>query len=346
MFDNSKSIIQLFLENNAMKAVVYTQYGSPDMLQVREIDKPEPAGNEVLVKVMASSVNAYDWHMLRADPFLVRLMNGLFKPKIQILGADIAGRVEAVGRNVKRFQVGDEVFGDISSRGGGFAEYASADEKLLAPKPSSLSFEQAAALPMATVTALQGLRDQGKIQSGQKVAINGASGGVGSYAIQIAKAFGGEVTAICSTRNIKAARTLGADHVIDYTSRDFTKTEQKYDLIVAVNGNSSIFDYKRALNPNGTFVQAGGSLKQIFQAMVLGPLISKKNGKKIKSYIASPNSNDLEFIAELVQNDKLIPVIDKKYRLHEVPEAITSLENGHVRGKIVITIDDRGTDNQ
>jgi NADPH:quinone reductase-like Zn-dependent oxidoreductase len=328
-----------------MKAIVFTEYGPPDVLQYREIDKPEPAESEVLVKVSASSVNAYDWHMLRADPFLVRLMNGLFKPRIQILGADIAGVVEAVGCEVTRFKAGDQVYGDISALGGGFAEFVCADESFLAFKPASLSFAESASLPMASVTALQGLRDHGKIKSGQKVAINGASGGVGSCAIQIAKAFEGEVTAICSTRNMEAARDLGADHVIDYTREDFTKSGNKYDLIFAVNGNSSIFDYRRALKPGGRFVQSGGSMKQVYQAMILGPILSKKNGRKMKNYIARPNSKDLEFIAELVQNGKLKPVIDKKYELNEVPEAIRYLEDGHARGKIVITIADRFKEN-
>src|SRR5688572_6664592 len=220
-----------------MKAIVYTQYGPPDVLQLKEIEKPTPKDNEVLVKICAASVNAYDWHYMRADPFLVRLMGGLFRPRNPRLGADIAGRVEAVGSNVTQFRPGDEVYGDLAASGNGaFAEYAAVPEHALVLKPANLSFEQAAAVPMAAVTALQGLRDAGKLQPGQKVLINGASGGVGTFAVQIAKYFGAEVTAVCSTRNIDLVRSLGADHVIDYKRDDFTQNGQRYDLILAVNG--------------------------------------------------------------------------------------------------------------
>jgi NADPH:quinone reductase-like Zn-dependent oxidoreductase len=233
-----------------MKAIVNTTYGSPDVLQFKDVEKPSPTDNEVLIKVLAASVNAADLHLLRADPFLIRFMSGLLKPKTTILGADIAGRVEAVGKNVTQFKPGDEVFGDISGCGwGGFAEYVCASEDALALKPTNLSFEEAAAVPMAAVTALQGLRNKGQIQPGQKVLINGASGGVGTFAVQIAKSFGAEVTGVSSTRNVDMARSIGADHVIDYTQADFTKNGQQYDLILAANGDRSISEYKRALAP-------------------------------------------------------------------------------------------------
>jgi NADPH:quinone reductase-like Zn-dependent oxidoreductase len=261
-----------------MKAVVYTKYGSPDVLQLKDVEKPAPKENEVLIKILAASVNAYDWHFLTADIFLLRLMGGgLLKPKYTRLGTDIAGRVETVGKNVKQFQPGDDVYGMVR---GGFAEYACALEDALALKPSNLSFEEAAAVPMAAVTAVQGLRDEGRIQAGQKVLINGASGGVGTFAVQIAKSFGAEVTAVCSTRNVDQARSLGADHVIDYTKEDFTQSGQQYDLIFATNGYHSLSDYKRALTPRGIYVMAGGSKAQIFQAMLMGSWMSERGGQE------------------------------------------------------------------
>jgi NADPH:quinone reductase-like Zn-dependent oxidoreductase len=323
-----------------MKAIVYTKYGPPEVLELKEVEKPAPTEAEVLVKVHAASVNAYDWHLLSADIFLVRLMGGgLLKPKNTILGADIAGRVEAVGRNVKQFQPGDEVFGDIAGCGnGGFAEYVSSPENALAFKPANLSFEEAAAVPMAAVTALQGLRDQGKIQPGQKVLINGASGGVGTFAVQIAKSFGAEVTAVCSTRNLDMARSLGADHVIDYTKEDFTQNGQQYDLILAVNGYHPISAYKRALTSMGIYVMAGGYTAQIFQAMLLGSLMSKTGGKKMGNVSAKPNQKDLVFMKELIEAGKVVPVIDKRYPLSEAPEALRYLGEGHARGKVIITV--------
>ena len=259
-----------------MKAIVYRKYGSPDVLRLENVDKPVPKDDEVLVRVQATSLNAYDWHLLRAKPFLVRLMGGgLFKPKNTIPGADIAGRVEAIGRSVKQFKPGDEVFGDIAMSGsGGCAEYASAPESRLAPKPAKLSFEQAAAVPMAAVTALQGLRNIGGIQPGQKVLIHGAAGGVGTFAVQLAKAFGAEVTAVCRTDKMDMVRSLGADQVIDYTREDFTRSGRRYDLILGVNGYHPLSAYKRALTPKGRYVMAGGSTAQIFQAMLLGPWMS------------------------------------------------------------------------
>jgi len=324
-----------------MKAIVNTEYGSPDVLQLKEVAKPAPKDNEVLIKVHAASVNAADWHLLRADPFLVRLMvGGLLRPKITILGADVAGRVEAVGRNVIEFQPGDEVFGDISACGwGGFAEYVCALENALVLKPANMTFEQAAAVPLAGVTALQGLRDKGQIRPGQKVLINGASGGVGTFAVQIARSFGAEVTAVCSTRNVDAVRAMGADHVIDYTQEDFTKNGQHYDLILAANGYHPISDYKRALSPNGFYVMAGGSMPQMFQAMLLGPWISMTGGRKMGNFLARPNKKDLTFMKELLEAGKVKPVIDRCYPLSEVAGAMRYIEEGHARGKVVITVE-------
>ncbi len=322
-----------------MKAIVYTQYGSPDVLQLKEVEKPTPKDNEVLVKVHAVSVNAYDWHLLRAEPFIARLAAGLLKPKNTILGEDIAGRVEAVGSNVKQFQPNDEVFGDISASGsGGFAEYVCTTENLLVLKPPSITFEEAAAVPMAAVTALQGLRDKGQIQPGQKVLINGAGGGVGTFAVQIAKSFGAEVTAVCSARNVDMVRSLGADHVIDYTQEDFTQNGQQYDLIIAANGYHSLSDYKRALSPNGIYVMLGGSNAQIFQALLLGPWMSISGGKQMGSMTSRPNQKDLAFVTGLLEAGKVKPVIDRCYSLSEVAEAIRYLEEGHARGKVVITV--------
>ena len=323
-----------------MKAIVYHNYGSLNVLKLEEREKPTPQDNEVLVKIHAASVNALDQHLLRADPFLARLHSGLLKPKYQILGADIAGQVEAVGRNVEQFQPGDEVFGDIFACGlGGFAEYVCARENALVLKPANLSFEEAAAVPMAAVTALHGLRDKGQIQPGQKVLIHGASGGVGTFAVQIAKAFGAEVTAVCSTRNVDIARSMGADQVIDYTREDFTRNGQRYDLILAANGYHSIADYKRALRPKGTYVVTGGSMAQLFQAMLLGPWISMTGRKKMGSLTSKPNQKDLVFMKELLEAGKVVPVIERRYPLREVAEALRYLEEGHAKGKVVITVE-------
>ena len=319
------------------KAIVYERYGSPDVLELQEVKKPTPKENEVLVKVHAASLNAYDWHLLRADPFLVRIMGfGFLKPKHTIPGADMAGRVEAVGSNVKQFQPGDEVFGCIGW--GGFAEYACSRENLLALKPAGMTFEQAAATPMAALTALQGLRNEGKIQSGQKVVINGAGGGVGTFAVQIAKSFGAHVTAVCSTRNVDMVRSIGADQVIDYTQEDFTRNGQRYDLILAANGYHSIFDYRRSLSPKGMYVMTGGSYAQMFQVSLLGPLISITGARKMGGVTARLNQKDLVFIKELWEAGKVKPVIDRRYPLSEVADAIRYLEEGHARGKVVITM--------
>jgi NADPH:quinone reductase-like Zn-dependent oxidoreductase len=323
-----------------MKAIVYAKYGSPDVLQLKEVAKPTPKDDEVLVKVHAVAVNAADWHLLRADPFLVRLSSGLLEPKNKILGADVAGRVEAVGGNVKQFKPGDEIFGDLSGCGfGGFAEYVCAREDVLTLKPVNSSFEEAAAVPMAAVTALQGLRDKGQIQPGQKVLINGASGGVGTFAVQIAKSFGAEVTAVCSTRNLDMVRAIGADHVVDYRREDFTRNGRQYDLILAANGYRSISDYRRALTPGGTYVMTGGAGAQMFEAMLLGPWMSMTGSKKMTSLLARPDKKDLAFMKELLEAGKVVPVIDRCYPLREVADAIRYLEEGHARGKVVITID-------
>jgi NADPH:quinone reductase-like Zn-dependent oxidoreductase len=322
-----------------VKTVVYTQYGPPDVLHLQEVEKPVPKDDQVLVQIRAASVNAADWHLLTADIFLVRLMTGLLKPRYTILGADIAGRIEAVGRNVKQFQPGDEVFGDIFTRGsGGFAEYATAPESALALKPANLSFEQAAAVPLAAVTALQALRDQGHIQPGQKVLINGASGGVGTFAVQIAKAFGAQVTAVCSTRNVDLARSLGVDQVIDYTQQDFTRTGQQYDLILAANGYHPLSAYKRALAPTGIYVMVGGAPAQMFEAILLGAWMSEREGRKMGGFTAQANQKDLLALKELLEKGLVVPVIDKRYPLSEVPEALRYLGAGHARGKVVITV--------
>ena len=324
-----------------MKAIVYEEYGPPQVLQLREVEKPTPKDDQVLIKVHAAAVNYGDWAILRGKPFVVRLMSGgLLKPKHTILGADIAGRVEAVGRNVKQFQPGDEVFGDISASGfGGFAEYVSVPENALALKPANISFEEAAAVPMAGVVALQGLRDEGKIQPGQKVLIVGASGGNGTFAVQIAKSFGAEVTGVCSTRNVDMVRSIGADHVIDYTREDFTQSGQRYDLILAAGGYRSIFDYRRALSPKGTYVMAGGAMAQVYEAMILGPFISMAGSKKMGNLAAMPNQDDLVFVKELLEAGKVVPVIDRRYPLSEVAEALRYYGEGHSQGKVVVTVD-------
>src|SRR5437867_7164910 len=289
-----------------MKAIVNTHYGSPDVLQLKEVEKPAPSDHEVLVKVLAASAAAGDWHLLRAQPFLMRFTSGLLKPKHTILGAAMAGRVEAVGRNVTQFQPGDEVFGDLSACGfGAFAEYVSVPEKALALKPTGLTFEEAATVPVSAVTALQGLRDKGQIQPGQKVLINGASGGVGTFAVQIAKAFGTEVTAVCSTRNVDMLRSIGADQVIDYTKEDFTQNGQRYDLILAANGYHPISAYKRALSPKGMYVMTGGSMAQFWQAVLLGPLMSMTGRNKMGNLLARPNQKDLVCMKELLEGGKV-----------------------------------------
>jgi NADPH:quinone reductase-like Zn-dependent oxidoreductase len=327
-----------------MKAVVCTKYGPPDVLQLNEVEKPAPKDNEVLIAVHAASVNMYDWHLLTADIVMVRLMGGgLLKPKNTRPGADMAGRVEAVGGNVKQFRPGDEVFGDLSACGSGaFAEYVSVPENAVALKPANMTFEQAAAVPMAAVTALHGLRDLGRIQPGQKVLINGASGGVGTFAVQIAKAFGADVTAVCSTKNLNLARSIGADQVIDYTQEDFTNGGKRYDLIFAANGYHPLSAYKRALSPTGTYVASGGSLAQIMQAMLLGSWMSRTGGQKIAALTYMPNQKDLVVMKGLLEAGKVVPVIDRRYPLSEAAEALRYLGDGHARGKVVIAVQQDG----
>lgn len=320
-------------QDTHMKAIVSHKYGSPDVLEFKEVEKPMPQEDEVLIKVQAASVNPGDLHTLRG---MGRLMgNGLLKPKNKILGSDIAGRVEAVGRNVKLFQPGDEVFGDISGCGwGGFAEYVSVPENALVLKPAGVTFEEAAAVPMAAVTALHGLRDKGEIQPGQKVLINGASGGVGTFAVQIAKSFGVEVTAVCSTGKMAMVRSIGADQVIDYTQEDFTQNGQRYDLIFDTVGNRSVSEYKRALSPKGIFVTTTFLPALVFQ----GPWLSMTGSQKMSNLMSKPNKEDLAFLKELLEAGKVVPVIDRCYPLSEVPEALRYLEEGHARGKVVVTV--------
>ena len=321
-----------------MKAIVYTKYGPPDVLQLKEVEKPIPKKDEVLVKAHAASVNYIDWQVLSGESFFLRLTTGgILKPKHKILGDDIAGQVEAVGVNVKQFQPGDEVFG--ISNFDAFAEYVCVPENALALKPANITFEEAAAIPYAAITALQGLRDHGQIQPGQKVLIVGASGGVGTFAVQIAKSFGAEVTGMCSTRKLDFVRSIGADQVIDYVKEDFTKSGQRYDLILANAGDRSIFDYKRALSPEGIYVCTGGSLAQYTQATLVGPLISMLGSQKLGSMFSKPNKKDYEVLIELFEAGKVVPVIDRRYQLSEVPEALRYYGEGHVRGKVVITVE-------
>jgi NADPH:quinone reductase-like Zn-dependent oxidoreductase len=320
-----------------MKAIVRETYGPPDVLRLDDVPTPTVRDDDVLVRVHAASANAGDWHLLRGTPLPFRLVAGLTKPKYKIIGNDIAGTVEAVGRNVTQFKRGDEVFGEVSRCGfGAYAEYVAARESALALKPANLSFEEAAAIPTSGCTALQGLR-KGKIQFAQKVLIHGASGGVGTFAVQISKALGAVVTGVCSTRNAEMIRAIGADHVLDYTQMDFANTGQKFDLILAVNGDRSIWDYRRALNPTGRYVMIGGSNRQLGEALLLGPLLSI-SGQKFGNLLARPNQSDLLVLKNLVEAGKVRPVIERSYQLSEVPEAIRHLESGHASGKLVVAI--------
>jgi NADPH:quinone reductase-like Zn-dependent oxidoreductase len=321
-----------------LKAIVRTKYGSPDVLGLQEIDKPAPTDNQVLVRVQAAAVNPLDWHILRGEPFLVRLMGfGLLKPKHHILGADMAGRVEAVGKDVIQFKAGDDVFG---SSMGGFAEYACVREDKLVLKPTAMTFEQAAAVPVAGITALQALRDHGRLQSGQQVLINGASGGVGTFAVQIAKALGAHVTGVCSGRNVEMVRSIGADHVIDYTKECFWRSGKEYDLIVDNAAFYSIRKPLRALKPTGVYVLVGGSTStaSILLSLILNPLISRIEGRRLVSFMASVKKSDLTFLKELLEAGKIVPVIDRKYSLSDTPQAIRYVEEGHARGKVVINV--------
>jgi NADPH:quinone reductase-like Zn-dependent oxidoreductase len=330
-------------KENSMKAILRDKYGSPDVLELEDIDKPELGDDEVLVRVHAASVNPADWHLLRGKPYIARLQLGLRKPKDSVLGCDVAGHVEAVGKNVTMLQPGDEVFGSPFMHGfGAFAECVCVPEALLASKPVTLSFEQAAAVPLAASTALQGLRDHGRIEPGYKVLIIGASGGVGTFAVQIAKSFDAEVTGVCSARNVEMVRSLGADHVIDYTQEDFTQSGQRYDLIFQLAGTRSPSECRRALTSKGTLVLSSGEsdgrwigpVGRIIKALVLSPFVSQK----MASFTVKPNKEDLQSLKQLVEAGKLTPVIDRKYSLSEIPEAIRYLEEGHARGKVVITV--------
>ena len=323
-----------------MKAVAYTRFGTPDVLEPVEVDTPVPGEHEVLVKIQAASVNFGDWAFLRGEPFLVRIMGaGLRTPKYPILGSDIAGRVEAVGPGVKQFQPGDEVFGDVSESGwGGFAEYDCVPENVIARKPANVPFEDAAASAQAAVVALQGLRDVGGIQPGQQVLVTGASGGIGTFVVQIATSLGGQVTGVCGTGSLDLVHSLGAEHVIDYTREDFAQGEQKYDLIIAAGGYRSIHDYKRALAPRGTYVMSGGSMAQVYEAMFLGPFLSRRGGQTLRNLSAKPRQEDLLAIADLLETGKIKPVIDRRYTLSEVPDALRYYGRGHSHGKVVVRI--------
>ena len=322
-----------------MKAIVYHTYGSPDVLKLADVAKPAPGDDEVLIKVHAAALNSWDWDRLTGKPYVYRLLFGLLKPKLPILGADVAGTVEAVGRNVKQFQPGDAVFGDLCEGGwGGLAEYVCARETALTLKPAGMTFEQAAATPQAGVLALQGLRDKRPVQPGQKVLINGAGGGVGTFAVQMAKSFGAEVTGVDSPAKLEMLRSLGADHVIDYTQEDYTQTDQQYDLIVDVVARRSISDYKRALTPQGTFVVIGGSIATILQTATLGTWYSKSGGKQMSLLMHRPNK-DLASIIALFESGQVVPVIDKCYSLPEAAEAIRYLGAGQAKGKVVITVE-------
>jgi NADPH:quinone reductase-like Zn-dependent oxidoreductase len=326
-----------------MKAAVYTRYGPPDVVQIVDIEKPLPNDNEVLIKVRAASVNPVEWHFMRGTPYVARIVMGLRKPKVTRLGVDVAGQVDAVGRSVTQFKPSDEVFG---SARGAFAEYACAAESKLVTKPTNVTFEQAASVPVAALTALQGLRDKGQIQPGQKVLINGASGGVGTFAVQIAKWFGADVTGVCSTRNVDMVRSLGAEHVIDYTQEDFTKQAQRYDVILDNVGNHSLSKCRRVLNSRGKYVLVGGGgpndqgwIGPGLARAITAPVLSRFVSQEMGFFVANLNTKDLAILRELMAIGKVTPVIDKRYRLGEVPEAIRYLEEGHARGKVIITLE-------
>jgi NADPH:quinone reductase-like Zn-dependent oxidoreductase len=329
-------------QGKTMKAVVYCEYGSPDVLKLMDIPKPAPNDNQVLVKVRAASVNPYDWHFIRGTPYIMRLGVGLRKPKVTRIGVDFAGTIEAIGKNVTQFKPGDEVFG---GKTGAFAEYVCVSDKGVALKPANITFEQAGSVDIAGLTALQAVRDKAKAQPGQKILINGASGGVGTFAVQIAKSFGAEVTGVCSTRNLDMVRSLGADHVIDYTKEDFTKSGQRYDVILDNVGNQPLLGFRRALTPKGKYVMIGGGgttdqgllgpLFRPIKAMLLSPFV----GQDMSMMMTDPTQKDMMQLADLMQAGRVTPVIDRRYKLNEVPAAIRYLEQGHARGKVVITVE-------
>jgi len=324
-----------------MKAIVFTKYGPPDGLDLKEVPKPTPKDDELLIRVHASTINSWDWEFLNGKPFINRLMFGLLRPKPakQILGADIAGTVEAVGKKITRFQPGEEVFGDLWSNWGGFAEYACAQETALEPKPANATFEKAAAVPQAGVLALQGLRKAAQLQPGQKVLINGAGGGVGTFAVQLAKLSGAEVTGVDALHKLNVVRSVGADHVIDYTQEDFTKTGERYDLIIDCQNFRSMFDIKRALRPGGTYAMVGGSIPRVYQLWFLSfcaPLT--RESRKLRLVAEGPNKG-LADLKELLDAGKLVPIIDRTYQLSEVPEAFRYFGEGRHKGKIVIAME-------
>jgi len=323
-----------------MKAFTYRRYGSPDVLQLTELAMPVPADNEALIEIHATSINAFDWRHLKAVPFIVRLAGGgLITPKHSVLGVDVAGVVVGLGRNASRFQLGDAVFGDLSAQHfGAFAEYVTAIESDLAPIPKNLSFESAAAVPMAGCAALQALRDIGEIERAEKVLINGAAGGVGTFAVQVAKYFKKDVTAVCDNKSIDLVKSLGADKVIDYVQEDFTISGQCYDLILAVNGYHSLINYKRSLSPSGIYVMCGGATAQIFQALLLGPLLSQFGTQKLCAFSATPNSNDLATLGEMIGAGDVVPVIDKRYSFDDIPDALRYLGAGKACGKVVVCL--------
>jgi NADPH:quinone reductase-like Zn-dependent oxidoreductase len=343
MSDAAKATEPVIVKST-MKAIIYDGYGAPDdVLDLKDIDKPDVNDDEVLVRVRASSVNPFDWHWVTGLPYFSRSQFGLSKPKVDRLGADMAGVVEAVGKSVTRFQPGDEVFGDLSDVGmGAFAEYVCPPEEALALKPANLTFEQAAAVPLAANTALQGLRDAGRIESGQKILINGASGGVGTFAVQIAKSFGAEVTGVCSTRNVDMVRSIGADHVVDYTEEDFTRGQQRYDLMLDLIGNHSPSACRRVLTSQGMYLASFGQpdhrwlgpLAQMLRTLLLSPFVSQK----LTMYVMKPDQKDLVVLKELLEAGKVTPVVDTTYPLSKTPEALRYLEEGHARGKVIITV--------
>lgn len=322
-----------------MRAITFHEYGPPSVLKLEDRPDPVPGPGQVLVRVRACALNAADWHLLRADPFLVRLALGLFKPRYNVLGCDLAGVVEAVGAGVTRLRVGDAVMGELGSSGwGAFAERVCAPEAVLALKPDTLGFNEAAAAPLAAVTALQGLRRQGRLAAGERVLINGASGGVGTYAVQLAKALGGKVTAVCSPRNVELARSLGADEVLDYTQPDFTLGEGRYDVILATNGYHPLGHYKRALAPGGRYLMTGGAGKQMAEALLLGGFAALGSGKRLGYVTMKSNLEDLEFVRDRLADGSVRTVIDRTYPFDKVPEALAYLEEGHARGKVVIEV--------
>lgn len=321
-----------------MKAIVFTKYGAPDVLELKDVERPIPKDDEVLIRVHAASLNDWDLGALEGTSFVNRLIFGLLNPKIQILGSDVAGRIEAVGKNIHQFRTGDEVFGDLSGRWGGFAEYVCARESAVVLKSPNMTFEEAAAIPQAAMLALQGLRAMGRIQPGQKLLINGAGGGVGTFAIQIAKLDGVEVTAVDSPEKLDLLHSMGAEHVIDYTQEDFTRNGQRYDLILDVKTTRSILDCARALSPNGTYVTVGGSMARLLQALLLGPWISMTHNKKIRLLSLKPNKG-LAYMKELFEAGKVVPVIDGPYTLREVPKAFRHFGEGRHKGKVVITME-------